>query len=200
MVLLKLRGVLKALNSPALNVIPLADDVNAELNLLSISKIDSVTHNNMSWQTIEAQQKLPGGQSKINSLWMNHQMELKFVIKFLCVKFREDTLEVFVTDMRVAIKKLVKIGIDLPQDILAYLILFKLPDTLQLLKQQIMHFDKSLTVQLVCNHLTQFSNKNKADVREHSSSTQAALVSTRNQKSNQPNDQKGGQGSSGAER
>ncbi|KAH9447599.1 hypothetical protein Pst134EB_021612 [Puccinia striiformis f. sp. tritici] len=139
MVLLKLRGVLKALNSPALNVIPLADDVNAELNLLSISKIDSVTHNNMSWQTIEAQQKLPGGQSKINSLWMNHQMELKFVIKFLCVKFREDTLEVFVTDMRVAIKKLVKIGIDLPQDILAYLILFKLPDTLQLLKQQIMH-------------------------------------------------------------
>ncbi|KNE90121.1 hypothetical protein PSTG_16426 [Puccinia striiformis f. sp. tritici PST-78] len=68
------------------------------------------------------------------------------------------------------------------------------------IKTLIMHSNKSLTVQFVCNHLTQFSNKNKAEVREPLSSTQAVLVSTRNQKSNQHNDQKGGQGSLGAKR
>ncbi|POW21554.1 hypothetical protein PSHT_02233 [Puccinia striiformis] len=59
-----------------------------------------------------------------------------------------------------------------------------------------MHSDKSLTVQFVCNHLTQFSNETKAEIRESSSSTQAALVSTRNQKSGR-NGKRGGQGNSG---
>ncbi|KNE95326.1 hypothetical protein PSTG_11405 [Puccinia striiformis f. sp. tritici PST-78] len=67
--------------------------------------------------------------------------------EFLYVKFKEDALESYITDIKVAIKKLVDVGIDLPQDILAYLILFKLPDSLQLLKRQIMHSDKALTVQ-----------------------------------------------------
>lgn len=116
--------------------------------------------------------------------------------KFLYVKFREDSLEAFVTNIKVAIKKLVDVGIDLPQDILAYLILFKLPENLHLLKHQIMHSDKILTVQFVCNHLIQF----RAEVKEQASSTQAALVSTRNQKSNRIQGQKGNQEAGGGKR
>ncbi|KNZ61296.1 hypothetical protein VP01_14239g1, partial [Puccinia sorghi] len=46
-----------------------------------------------------------------------------------------------------AIKKLVDVGIELPKDILAYLVLFKFPNSLQTLKRQIMHSDKDLTVE-----------------------------------------------------
>ncbi|KNZ52978.1 hypothetical protein VP01_337g5 [Puccinia sorghi] len=63
---------------------------------------------------------------------------------FLYVKFQEDAVETFVTDIKVAIKKLVDVGIDLPQDILAYLVLFKLLSSMQTLKHQIMHSDKKL--------------------------------------------------------
>ncbi|KAI7957559.1 hypothetical protein MJO28_004654 [Puccinia striiformis f. sp. tritici] len=118
--------------------------------------------------------------------------------EFLYVKFKEDALESYITDIKVAIKKLVDVGIDLPQDILAYLILFKLPDSLQLLKRQIMHSDKALTVQFVCNHLTQFNNENRAETNEPSSSNQAALVSTRSQRSYQNNENRAGQPGSGS--
>ncbi|KNZ46886.1 hypothetical protein VP01_6861g1, partial [Puccinia sorghi] len=66
--------------------------------------------------------------------------------EFLYVKFQEDAVETFVTDTKVAIKKLVDVGIDLPQDILAYLVLFKFPNSLQTLKHPIMHSDKELDV------------------------------------------------------
>ncbi|POW20412.1 hypothetical protein PSHT_03592 [Puccinia striiformis] len=118
--------------------------------------------------------------------------------EFLYVKFKEDALESYITDIKVAIKKLVDVGIDLPQDILAYLILFKLPDSLQLLKRQIMHSDKALTVQFVCNHLTQFNNENRAETNEPSSSNQAALVSTRSQRSYRNNENRAGQPGSGS--
>ncbi|POW04228.1 hypothetical protein PSTT_10533 [Puccinia striiformis] len=194
--LLQLRGVLKALDSEEPDVIPLADDVNAELNLLFISKIDSVTHNNIVTADTRGSAKALWKAIKDRYTSAESSNRARVFNDFLYVKFKEDALEAFVTDIKVAIKKLVDVGIDLPQDILAYLILFKLPDSLQLLKRQIMHSDKSLTVQFVCNHLTQYSNENKAEIRESSSSTQAALLSTRNQKSGR-NGERGGQGNSG---
>ncbi|POV94118.1 hypothetical protein PSTT_17014, partial [Puccinia striiformis] len=45
--LLQLRGVLTTLNDEQTDAAALADDVNAELILLFIAKIDSVTHNNV---------------------------------------------------------------------------------------------------------------------------------------------------------
>lgn len=97
---------------------------------------------------------------------------------FLYVKFQEDSMESFVTDIKVAIKKLVDVGIELPQDILAYLVLFKFPNSLQTLKRQIMHSDKELDVEYVCNHLIQFNNESRAESsREKGSTTEAALFS-----------------------
>ncbi|OAV84877.1 hypothetical protein PTTG_30985, partial [Puccinia triticina 1-1 BBBD Race 1] len=156
--------------------------------------MDSVTHNNIVTADNRGSAKDLWKAIKDRFASDESANRARVFNEFLYVRFKEDALEAFVTDIKVAIKKLVDVGIDLPQDILAYLILFKLPDNLQLLKRQIMHSDKNLTVQFVCNHLTQFNNENRAEVKESSSSTQAALVSTRTQRPNQ----KGGQGSSGS--
>ncbi|KNZ63110.1 hypothetical protein VP01_11879g1, partial [Puccinia sorghi] len=86
---------------------------------------------------------------------------------------------------RVAIKKMINVGIDLPQDILAYLVLFKFPSSLQPLKRQIMHSDKDLKVEFVCNHLTQFNNESKAETREPGSLADAALYAGKNESFNQ---------------
>ncbi|KNZ53086.1 hypothetical protein VP01_3349g4, partial [Puccinia sorghi] len=106
----------------------ITDNVNTELKLMFISKMDSVTHNNI--VTSE-----------------NRGSAIK---------------EALLTDIKVVIKKLVNIGINLSQDIFVYHILFKLPDNLQILKQQLMHSDKTST--------------------ESTLITQSALVSTKNQR------------------
>ena len=76
-------------------------------------------------------------------------------------------------------------GIDLLQDVLAYLILFKFPSTLNNLKRQIMHSDKTLTSEFVCNHLVQFNNESRAEAKE-SATTDVALYLNRPGKPNQP--------------
>ncbi|KAI7935382.1 hypothetical protein MJO28_016253 [Puccinia striiformis f. sp. tritici] len=196
--LLELRGVLNLLEANKSDSPPLETDINTELKLLFISKIDSATHSNTvsaeNWGSAKALWKAIKDRFASNE----SSNRARVFNDFLYAKFKEDHFEVFVTDIKVAINKLVNVGIELPQDILAYLILFKLLDTLQLLKRQIMHSDKALTVQFVCNHLTQFNNKNCAETKEASSNNQAALISTRNQRSHRNNENRGGQAGTGA--
>ncbi|KNZ53397.1 hypothetical protein VP01_3250g2 [Puccinia sorghi] len=152
-----------------------------ELTFLLISKIDSVTHNNI--VTADNQESAKSLWKAIKDRFASSQASNRARIfnEFLYIKFREDAVDAFITDIKVSIKKLVDVGIDLPQDILAYLILFKFPDNLQILKQQIMHSDKDLSVEFVCNHLNQFNNKNKVEIKEPStSSNQATLYSNKN--------------------
>ncbi|KNZ54761.1 hypothetical protein VP01_2861g4 [Puccinia sorghi] len=109
-------------------------------------------------------------------------------------KMSEDAVNSFITEVRVSIKKMIDVVIDLPKDILAYLVLFKFPALLQLLKRKIMHSEKDLKVKFVCNHLTQFNDEAKAETRE------AALYTGKNEKfnKNMRNSKSGqNQGSSG---
>ncbi|POV99253.1 hypothetical protein PSHT_13735 [Puccinia striiformis] len=195
--LLELRGVLTTLESNEPDSPPLAAETNAELKLLLISKMDSLTHSNIVTTDNRSSARLLWRAIKDRFASNESSNRARVFNEFLYVRYREDALEAFVTDIKVAIKKLVDVGIDLPQDILAYLILFKLPESLQLLKRQIMHSDKTLNVQFVCNHLTQFNNENRAETKESSATNQAALVSTRNQKSNRTNENRNGQPGSG---
>ncbi|KNZ63834.1 hypothetical protein VP01_1095g1 [Puccinia sorghi] len=180
--LLELRGVLAILESPTTE---LTTDENAELKLLLISKMDSVTHNNVInaenrnsakeiWKSIK--ERFASSQSSNRARIFND---------FLYLNFKEDAVDSFITDVRVSIKKMIDVGIDLPQDILAYLVLFKFPASLHLLKRQIMHSDKDLKVEFVCNHLTQFNNEARAETRDVLPS-EAALYSGRNEKFNKP--------------
>ncbi|KNZ60513.1 hypothetical protein VP01_1542g2, partial [Puccinia sorghi] len=97
-----------------------------------------------------------------------------------------DSIEQFVTETKIAIKKLVDVGIDLPQDVLAYLILFKFPATLHSLKRQVMHSDKELNVQFVCNHLIQYNNEAKAETKDDTMTTDAVLFSNKDMRKNNP--------------
>ncbi|KNZ63038.1 hypothetical protein VP01_1193g1, partial [Puccinia sorghi] len=129
--LLKLRGVLMSLNNTQ---IPLGESDNAELMMLLLSKMDK-----------SAQKIL----SSIKERFASSQLSNcdRMFNDFLYVKFQEDAVKAFFTNIKVSIKKLVDVGIELPQDILAYLVLFKFPNLLQSLKRQIMHSDKDLTVE-----------------------------------------------------
>ncbi|KNZ60492.1 hypothetical protein VP01_1546g3 [Puccinia sorghi] len=181
--LLKLRGVLAALNNVA---VPLAASDNAELTLLIISKMDSVTHNNVvtadNW---ESAQKL---WLAIKERFASSQASNRARIfnDFLYIKFQEDSVETFVTDIKVAIKKLVDVGIELPQDILAYLVLFKFPASLHILKRQIMHSDKELSVKFVCDHLIQFNNESRAETKDPVATTSEAALFSQKSKPNKP--------------
>ncbi|KNZ48282.1 hypothetical protein VP01_577g8 [Puccinia sorghi] len=175
--LLKLRGVFGQMNNPA---VALGESDNAELTMLLLAKMDSVTHNNVvTADNSESAQKI---WQSIKERFASNQASnrARMFNDFLYVKFQEDSVESFVTDIKVSIKKLVDVGIELPQDILAYLVLFKFPNSLQTLKRQIMHSDKELSVEFVCNHLIQFNNESRAEIKETSGSNpEAALFSNR---------------------
>ncbi|KNZ61785.1 hypothetical protein VP01_1358g6 [Puccinia sorghi] len=161
--------------------------------------MDSVTHNNVInadnrnsakeiWKSIK--ERFASSQASNRARIFND---------FLYLSFKEDAVDSFITEVRVSIKKMIDVGIDLPQDILAYLVLFKFPASLQPLKRQIMHSDKDLKVEFVCNHLTQFNNEAKAETRE-TAPTEAALYTGKNEKfnKNMRNSKSGqNQGSSG---
>ncbi|KNZ49313.1 hypothetical protein VP01_5096g2 [Puccinia sorghi] len=189
--LLMLRGVFQAINNPA---VPLGESNNAELTMLLLSKIDSVTHANVVMaDNSSSAQKL---WASIKDLFASSQSSnrARMFNNFLYIKFQEDGIEKFVTDTKIAIKKLVDVGVELPQDILTYLVLFKFPTSLQTLKHQIMHSKKDLNVEFVCNHLIQFNNKFKAEPAESSKTTlEAALFSSKGKSTNLQNSGSGQQ-------
>ncbi|KNZ50330.1 hypothetical protein VP01_4489g2 [Puccinia sorghi] len=161
-------------------LLKLWETINAELVMLLLSKMDSVTHNSVvTAENRDLAQKL-WLSIKESFASLQSSNRARIFNKFLYVKFHEDAVETFVTDIKVAIKKLVDVGINLPQDILAYLVLFKFPSSMQTLKHQIMHSDKELDVSFVCNHLIQFKNES---MKTPSTSTEAALFSEKGKRS-----------------
>jgi hypothetical protein len=54
-----------------------------------------------------------------------------------------------------------------------------------------MHSDKDLTVNFVCNHLTQFNNKNQEEIKEAGSSAQVSLYSNQSNSNQQKGVSKG---------
>ncbi|KNZ54014.1 hypothetical protein VP01_3075g2 [Puccinia sorghi] len=182
--LLKLQGVLKSINDQS---IPLGESDNAELTMLLLAKMDSVTHNNVvTPDNAESAQKF---WSSIKDRFASSQSsnQARMFNDFLYVKFQEDSVESFVTNIKVSIKKMVDVGIELPTNILAYLVLFKFPNSLQNLKRQIMHSDKELTVEFVCNHLVQFNNESRAELAESTKTTTEAALFTNKGKSTKSN-------------
>ncbi|KNZ48760.1 hypothetical protein VP01_5426g1 [Puccinia sorghi] len=64
--------------------------------------------------------------------------------EFLYIKFDEDVVQLFVTNIKVEIKKLVNVGIELPQDIPSPLKISKLSPDSQV--EEYMHSYKDMTV------------------------------------------------------
>ncbi|KNZ54056.1 hypothetical protein VP01_3058g1, partial [Puccinia sorghi] len=102
--LLELRGVLDTLESP---LTALTTEENTELKLLLISKMDSVTHNNVInvdnrnsekeiWNSIK--ERFASSQSSNRARIFND---------FLYLTFKEDAVDSFITEVRVSIKKMI---------------------------------------------------------------------------------------------
>ncbi|KNZ48274.1 hypothetical protein VP01_5782g2 [Puccinia sorghi] len=109
--------------------------------------MDSVTHNNVVTANNRGSAQKMWAAIKERFASSQASNRARIFNDFLYIKFQEDRVETFVTDVKVTIKKMVHVGIDLPQDILAYLVLFKFPPSMQILKRQIMHLDKELNVE-----------------------------------------------------
>lgn len=183
--LLQLRGVLTTLESSSDQLSSLEND---EIQLLLISKVDLVTHNNIVTATNVNSAKAIWQEIKERYSSSEASICAQIFNDFLHVSFKEEDITHFVTKIKTSIEKMNDIGIDLPQDILAYLILFKFPVTLHDLKRQLMHSNKTIGVDFVCNHLIQYNNKVKAESSDKIiSAPKTALVSGKNRFKSQSN-------------
>ncbi|KNZ48491.1 hypothetical protein VP01_562g3 [Puccinia sorghi] len=157
----------QAMLKTALETIPQLTEENYSIwkdKMTALLKLQGVLTalNNVN-PTIGSRLKNFGWRLKSDSHLLKPQIELVYSMTF-CIS--------------IPIKKLVDVGIDLPQDILAYLVLFKFLTSMHNLKQQIMHSDKELSVKFVCDHLIQFNNEAQAKTKEPTLSTsEAALFS-----------------------
>ncbi|KNZ46360.1 hypothetical protein VP01_7330g3 [Puccinia sorghi] len=104
--LLKLQGVLTSINNTA---VALGDSDNAELTMLLLEKMDSVTHNNViTADNSESAQKIwLSIKERIASSQASNCAQM--FNDLLYVKFQEDSVKTFVTDIKVAIKKLAEV-------------------------------------------------------------------------------------------
>lgn len=108
---------------------------------------------------------------------------------FFYIRFKPDKIEEFITRIKVCLKKMLEVGITLPNNLLAYLILFKFPKNMKDFKRKIMHTDKELLVKYVLNHLTQLNKKSKAQGSQDIPNNQSgiALMNTKSLASNTHN-------------
>lgn len=157
--ILNVRGCSKAINGENTQLEP---NVNDDLKLLLISKLDSSTHNNVVTPISKNSAKLFW--KAIIEKYASTQASnwARVFNDFLYQRFNEDQIDDFTTKAKVCLKKMSEVGILLPNDILAYHLLFKFPNSIRDFKHQIMHTDKELTVEFVFNHLNQINNKSWA--------------------------------------
>lgn len=150
--LFKMRGILNLINSSnPFEEIPDDDEMAGYL----MSKLDPSTHTNIITQENEDSSKLFWLAAKNHFASSQAANRAKMFFNFLYLGFNQNDIDGFVTAVKQHLSKLEEVGIDLPSDILSYLILFKLPDSLKSIQSQIMHSGIDLSVNLVLNHLVQ---------------------------------------------
>lgn len=122
----------------------------AKLNASSYNNIiDDTNRDNAKLIWISTQEHFASSQSA-NRAWVSNG--------FLHLSM-ETNIELFVTNVKIYLKKMTKVGIKLPSDIIASLVLFKLPAWMKHMKLQIMQLTTNMKVDIVLNHLIQHKNK-----------------------------------------
>ncbi|KNZ59842.1 hypothetical protein VP01_1653g4 [Puccinia sorghi] len=112
----------------------------------------------------------------------------------LHVQFNPNDVQEFITQVKTSISCLHEVGIDLPKDIIAYLILHKLPASMTNISQQITHSDKTITAKLVLDHLLLYANDQQllANLGAFSKSASVSLLTDDSKKI--PDSEKGKKG------
>jgi hypothetical protein len=78
------------------------------------------------------------------------------------MNFNNSDVQTFITSVQAIKSQLFEIGIDLPQDLVAHIVLNKLASTLTKFCQKLTHSGKPLTSNLGLDHLKLYSNNQLA--------------------------------------
>lgn len=167
--LFDLRGIMEVMSNQDESV-QLDYKINRDIAPFILAKLKPATHTNII---------KPGNARNAKSIWIATKTyfassqsanQAQIFNAFLYLPFSEDRIDKFVTNIQNHINKLTKVGIELPLEILASLILFKFPSNLKAMATQIVHRDREITVDRVLDHLTQHKNKISAKGRDQTTS------------------------------
>lgn len=155
--LFKLRGVFAIMDNPD-ESIRLDKEINQEFVAHIMAKLDSNTYDNVIDDANEDDAKLIWLSTQNHFASSQSANRARVFNGFLHLTM-ESNIDAFVTSVKVYLKKMTKVGIELPSDIVAYLVLFKFPASMQNMKSQIMHATTEMKINLVLNHLIQHKNE-----------------------------------------
>ncbi|KNZ44245.1 hypothetical protein VP01_9377g1, partial [Puccinia sorghi] len=111
--------------------------------------------------------------SSDHSYWhsLHLKEDLEIYLRLLCIVPSFQSVQDFITQIKTTISRLHEVGIELPKDIIAYLILNKLPPSTSNISQQITHSEKEITPELVLDHLQLYMNDQQFVATNSSSKT-----------------------------
>ncbi|KNZ63601.1 hypothetical protein VP01_1121g5 [Puccinia sorghi] len=170
--MLDLQELLDPLVQPN-GVLSPAEDV--QLQTILTSKLESSIHANVITHDNEKSSKKIW--KSISDYFASSQASNRARVfnAVLHVQFNPNDVQEFITQVKSALSRLHEVGIDLPKDIIAYLILHKLPPSMTNISQQITHSDKEITAELVLDHLRLYANDQQ--ILSNGGSSKAGSVS-----------------------
>lgn len=140
------------------NPVGLNHSKNVRIRTILTSKLDI---------TVQANIITPNNKKDAHQIWAdinkyfasNHASNRARIFKeFLRTPFTLANILGFITETKTTLSRLHEVGIDLPSNIIAYLILEKLPANMDTVVQQITHSDKKISPEQVLDHLQMFNN------------------------------------------
>lgn len=139
----------------------LSDIDNVNIRTILTSKLDSSIHLNIINHDNEKDAKAIW--KSISKYFASSEASNRARIfkELLHIDFDVDNITEFITSIRLTISRMHKVGINIPEDIIAYLILEKLPPSMDTISQQITHSDKLIHPETVLDHLRLFNNDKK---------------------------------------
>lgn len=158
--LFKLHGIFDIMNSTSSTC--LDEETNQEFVAHILAKLDTNSYNNIIDDTNEDDAKLIWISTQEHFASSQSANRVRFFNGFLHLSM-ENNIKAFVTTVKIYLKKMTEVGIELPSNIIAYLVLFKFPSSMQHMKSQIMHSTTEMKVDVVLNHLIQHKNKSIAE-------------------------------------
>ena len=152
---------------------------NLKLKSLLIGKLDNSLHTNII---------TPENKNDAKAIWLSIKVffasseasnRARVFFNLLYIALDINNITTFITKIKEAVTRLSEVGIILPPDILAYLIVFKFPSSLDNIKTQITHSERNIDTDLVLNHLQLYSNDQKTKFLNKGASNTVSMMANR---------------------
>lgn len=157
----------------------LSPEDNTILSSILISKLSGSTHTTIINSTSEEDAKLIWKDILKHFVSAQPANRARIYILFKNITYNESDINSFILEVKSGINWMQEIGILLPQDVLAYMILRKLPDSLKVIKQQVTHskISSEITPDAVLDHLRIHMNEQRLSLSTDDASNLAGTTS-----------------------